>query len=238
MDCINESKAIKLYFMITKTRLLAFCSVITLLFFATNVKAENRRNTYDSTCCAPDSLRVVSTNYPVFCVSWNVHIDSTCRTPQAFEIQWKPLFGTIWKSKIVPYTSGTTINFCDSVDTCGTYLWRVRTICDDSTYSDWVDGKKFTIPCDHDGPNNTQYLSISPNPASESITISVKYIRPGPIKISIVNMAGKNVLDKIANAESNKFREKISINGWRRGIYFVNILANGVVISRGSFVKE
>ncbi len=224
--------------MVTKSRLLAFCLVITFLFFAANAKAESNTTTIDSTCCTPDSLRVISTNYPVFCVSWNVRTDSMCRTPQAFEIQWKPLFGAIWKSKLVPYTFGTTINFCDSVDTCGTYLWRVRTKCDDNTYSDWVDGKKFTFQCDHDGPNNAQNLSISPNPACESITISVKYIRPGPIKISIVNMAGKSVIDKIVNVGSNQLREKISINGWPRGIYFVNILANGVVISRGSFVTK
>ncbi len=224
--------------MITKIRLLAFCSVIAILFFAANANAANRTSTTDSTCCTPDSLQVISSDYPVFCVSWNVPIDSMCRTPQAFEIQWKPLYGAIWKSKIVPYTSGTTINFCDSVDTCGTYMWRVRTKCDDSIYSDWVDGKKFIVPCDHDGPNNAQYLSISPNPAFESITISVKFIRPGPIKISIVNIAGKNVLNKIVNAGSNQSREKISINGWPRGIYLINILANGIVMDRGSFVKE
>jgi len=223
----------------TKIRLLRFCSIIIFLFFAANAKAENRTIPYDSTtCCAPDSLKVISTSNPIFCVSWNVHIDSTCRTPQAFEIQWKPFFGTIWKSKIVSYTSGTTINYCDSVDTCGLYSWRVRTKCDDSTYSDWVYGNKFTIPCDHDGPNNAQYLSISPNPAYENISLSVKMIKPGSVKISIENIAGKNVLDKIVKTESNQLMEKISLYGWQRGVYFINVFANGVLIDRGTFVKE
>ena len=219
-------------------RFIAVCAIISLSLFSGNANAGIKAPLVDSICCTPDSLRVISTNYPVFCVSWNVRADDSCRTPQAFEIQWKPLLGTIWNSILVPYTGGTTINFCDSVDTCGTYVWRVRTKCDDSTYSDWVNGAKFTFPCDHDGPNKAEFFSISPNPASESITISGKFIRPEPIRISIVNMTGKSVLDKTVNAESNKLREKISINGWPTGIYFVNISAKGVAISRGSFVKE
>ena len=219
-------------------RSIAVCAIISVSLFGGKANAGIKAPLVDSVCCTPDSLRVVSLNYPVFCVRWNVRADDSCRIPQAFEIQWKPLLGTIWKSVLVPYTGGTTINFCDSVDTCGTYVWRVRTKCDDVTYSDWVNGPKFTFVCDHDRPNNAQYLSISPNPATESITISGKFIRPGLIKISIVNMAGKNVLDKTVNTGSNSLREKISINGWQRGIYFVSILANGVVLNRGSFVKE
>lgn len=225
--------------MTTKIHLLAFCSVITFILCTENVKAENKIPTYDSTCCRPDSLRFISANYPIFCVSWKIPSDSMCRAPQGFEIQWKLLSGTIWKTKVVTYTSGTTITFCDSTDSCGLYVWRVRTICNDSTYSDWVNGNKFTMLCDHDIRDNVQNLSISPNPASERITINTRHIKPGQFKISIVNMVGKNVLEKIINTQGDdQLREKLSVSGWQKGIYFVNIFTNGVVISRGSFVKE
>ena len=159
--------------MLTKVHLLAFCSAITFFLSANDVKAETKIPTYDSTCCSPDSLRFISALYPIFCVSWKVPSDSACRVPQGFEIQWKLLSGTIWKNKIVTYTSGTTITFCDSTDSCGIYVWRVRTKCNDSTYSNWVNGNKFTMPCDRD---NVQKLSILPNPASEKITINMGHL--------------------------------------------------------------
>jgi hypothetical protein len=47
----------------------------------------------------------------------------------------------------------------------------VRTLCDDSTYSDWVYGPKFTMNCPHDSPTKAPKMIISPNPATEKVTI-------------------------------------------------------------------
>ena len=237
----------KLFFMRTKIHLLAFLLGITFFLTSENVNAvptgsdsfrEIKTPLYD-TCCGPDSLKVVSTNYPVFCVSWQVRIDSICSAPQAFEIRWRSFFSQVWKSKIVTYTSGTTINFCDSVDTCGLHVWQVRTKCNDSTYSNWVSGSKFTMPCDHDGPNSPQILSISPNPANERITINAKNVKPGPAKVSITNIIGKIVYEKMITSKiGNQLREQLSISEWQKGIYFISISMNGVVISRASLIKE
>jgi hypothetical protein len=77
-----------------------------------------------------------------------VSIDSNCKSPYGYEIQWKQLGTLLWYNRILPYTGGTTVNYCDSVTVCGNYQWRVRTICDTIggyTYSDWVNGNKFTM---------------------------------------------------------------------------------------------
>ena len=96
---------------------------------------------------------------------------------------------------------------------------------------------KFNCLCGHDRGANKNLL-ISPNPAYESITINANNIRRGRTRISIVNMIGKNVFDKTTYNQSDLLREKVSISGWQKGIYFVSIIADGKVVRSGSFLKE
>jgi len=135
----------------TNFRSIAFCVIISLSIYAGKANAGIKIPITDSVCCNPDSLKVVSVNYPVFCVSWKVSTDSTCKHPYGFTVQWRPYPGSgAWTERIKIYTGGTTINFCDSVDTCRNYQWRVRTICDTTNggiYSDWVYGNKFAMNC-------------------------------------------------------------------------------------------
>jgi hypothetical protein len=130
---------------------ITICTIIALSLYAGKANGGTTTSGRDTVCCAPDSLKVVSINYPVFCVSWKVNPDSSCKTPYGFEVQWRHYPGSFpWTGKIMIYTGGTIINFCDSVDSCGGFQWRVRTICDTlngGTYSDWVYGNKFSMPC-------------------------------------------------------------------------------------------
>ena len=166
-----------------------FCSIAIFLFLTGKVKAtEDNPFFYDSTtCCTPDSLIPISTNHFQFCVSWHVRTDSGCNTPQGFEVQWRCLSNDVWQSKYIVYTSGTTITFCDTANCCGTHTWRVRTKCNDSTYSDWVFGNKFNIDC-------TQ-RPISYNPAFNNINIISKLRKAETPKISsIANIGSQTAL--------------------------------------------
>lgn len=227
-----------------KRYLPAIWTLLAFFFFAGDVNAGTNRllgktiSLPDSTCCPPDSLGVISLNCPDFCFRWHVPDDSTCRTIMGFQVEWKLLLGSVWTSQYVPYTSGTSVTYCGTLDTCGSFIWRVRTKCNDSTFSDWVYGPtKFSCPCDHDR-GMKKNLSISPNPAYENITLSTDGIKPGRIRISILNMTGKNVFEKNIYVRSGLLREKLSVSGWRRGLYFISIIADGVVIRNGSFLKE
>jgi len=215
-----------------------FILLLVLLFCNSTTKAESRVSFSDTTCCTPDSLTVVSTNYPVFCVSWHIPNDSSCKKFAGFVIQWKLLLSNNWDSEFVPYNSGSYISFCDSVHICGVYQWRVRTKCSDSTYSEWKNGNKFGFDCDSIHRAINPNLSISPNPALDNITISIKGMKQGKYKLSIINMNGRNVFDKTVYAQSNQLSERVSVGNWQRGIYFVTILVDGAVISRQSFLKE
>lgn len=132
----------------TKFQLLVIAITI-LSFYSSNANATIKFPVIDSTCCKPDSLKVVSTYFPTFCVSWQISTDSVCQPPYGFEVEWR-LFPSAapWNNQTVIYTGGTTVNFCAQVLGCGNYQWRIRTICDTAgvfTYSDWVYGNKFAM---------------------------------------------------------------------------------------------
>jgi len=158
-------------------RKLILCLLLIFFFgstFINKAKAEKRSPLIDSTnCCTPDSLRVISVTDSIFCVRWHVKTDSNCTHPQAFEIHWKLRFGSVWKTKTITYTSGNIIDFCDTVD-CGVNIWEVRTKCNDSTYSDWVPGNKFTILCGPGFPLQIPKPSIFSNQESNAIYIPLK----------------------------------------------------------------
>lgn len=162
-----------------------YVAIISILL-ATNVNAGNKLNGVDTTCCAPDSLAVISTNYPTFCVRWQVSADSNCINPYGFEIRWAYFPGSgPWHSAIIPYAGGTIINFCSNVDTCRSYQWMVRTICDTANggiYSDWVGGRKFVMTNCGGGPQDKlidKYSPIqnSPKKADKKNTFSSQAIK-------------------------------------------------------------
>lgn len=158
----------------TNFRFIAICAIISLSLFTGKANAKTKIPIIDTICCNPDSLKIVSTNYPVFCVSWRVSADSACKRPYGFVIQWRPFPGSgTWTEKTIFYFRGTIVTFCDSVPGCISYQWRIRTICvtgTDTTYSDWIGGPKFAMICGADpisfdpGNNNSQ----SPTKKSKS----------------------------------------------------------------------
>lgn len=163
---------------------IVFCAIFSLSLIVVKANTSFKVPITDSICCDPDSLKVVSVNYPVFCVSWKIPADSTCKHPFGFTVQWKPYPSSDpWSEKIIIYTGGTTINFCDSVDTCRNFQWRIRTICDTlngGTYSNWVYGNKFSMNCGiHRSINTDRYIIKTPAKTNCNIvTISTKFRKP------------------------------------------------------------
>ncbi len=223
-----------------RLKIIAFFLISFFLVINETGFARDRNRLPDSIiCCTPDSLNIISTNYPTFCVGWKVAFDSTCLAPMGFELEWKPLFGGFWISEYVPYSSGIYISHCDSVDTCGVYQWRVRTKCNDSTFSDWVYGPKITMNCGHDMALQPSKLRIFPAPASEAVTIITEITGPAIVEILIYDLNGRRFYEKpIRINKKLKLTETIPVNSWPKGTYFINLRQNGIVIRKGSFMKE
>lgn len=167
----------------TILRSIVVCAIISLSLFAGKANAGIIAAPIDSVCCNPDSLKVVSVNYPVFCVSWRISSDSMCKTPYGFAVQWRLLFPATgaWTERIKIYTGGTLINFCDTLTNCGVYQWRVRAICDttgDSTYSDWVYGNKFSTNCDGGVGKTYNGLKKAPGASTNIANLSTQIRKP------------------------------------------------------------
>ncbi len=99
-------------------------------------------------CCRPINVRINSTSYPQFCMSWRVLPDTSCTTPQGYMLEWKNVTSSgPWTQRTVIYTGGIVINFCDYVSECGTYEFRMRTICDSTNgvFSVWAYAANFTM---------------------------------------------------------------------------------------------
>ena len=207
--------------------------LLSVLFWNQQSSARTYFLPSDSTCCMPDSLKVVSLNQPVFCVSWEMPGDS-CERQQGFEIQWRLVGTLIWKTRSINPT-GPVYTYCDTAE-CGKNIWRVRTKCDDSTFSDWAYGS-FTLECNHDGPGERPAVSITPNPASEQVSIIAPQVLSNVVKMEITNSIGRNMLSKNLNVLKNQFREKVFISGWPIGVYYVSLLTKEGKLIRGSFIK-
>lgn len=157
----------------------------------------------------------------------------------SFEVQWKLLTASVWKVKTVVYTSGIWINFCDSVDTCGAYQWRVRAKCNDSTYSEWATGNKFTVICGIRKVTLHQPLTITPNPASSSIAVTAGGAKRGLVKLRVFNFFGRAIAERMVYVRPDgTVSEKFALPPGNRGVYFVTLILDGVVVNRGSFLKE
>jgi uncharacterized repeat protein (TIGR01451 family) len=86
-----------------------------------------------------------------------------------------------------------------------------------------------------DGLNiNSKTVFISPNPFSEFTILKVNGVE-GPITISVVDMVGKKVIDKAADAQSYI---KLEREGLANGVYTYTVLQNGKAVGKGKMVVQ
>ncbi len=214
------------------------CLLSFFLLHSNSVKAENVKPAIDSVCCPPDSLTVTSVIGELFCVRWKVAQDSNCKAPIGFIVEWKLLVGTLWHSKTVTYTSGAYVQFCDTADCQGATAWRVRTICNDNSLSDWVPGNKFIVACDHDRPVSAPKISVSPNPSSSSVFVTGKFEKVLDVMITVTSITGDRQLEKSMHLINGKLSLPLSIANWRQGTYYITVSEKNRVLAKTVFLKE
>jgi hypothetical protein len=67
----------------------------------------------------------------------------------------------------------------------------------------------------------TQTLTLSPNPASQSVQL--KYTSDSANEFALVNVAGQNVIRRNFNQKSTEYTETIDLSGVQPGLYFATI---------------
>lgn len=110
-----------------------------------------------------------------------------------------------------------------------TYSVRVRAICDGGVTSDWSAAQSFTTPNGGepqgiDDVNASYSVNIYPNPAKNTVTISVDGLN-GKAQVSVIDMSGRTVMTSTMESDATQ----LNVSKLAQGTYFVRI--NGETIS-------
>ena len=172
---------------------------------------------------------------PVECdVPTNIVIDQeSINTPYAALITWN---GTASQYEIEitggeqPVTSTVSTNsYTFNGVASTTYSVRVRAICDGGVTSDWSAAQSFTTPNGGepqgiDDVNASYSVNIYPNPAKNTVTISVDGLN-GKAQVSVIDMSGRTVMTSTMESDATQ----LNVSKLAQGTYFVRI--NGETIS-------
>jgi hexokinase len=71
--------------------------------------------------------------------------------------------------------------------------------------------------------NDVFSVSIRPNPSFGTINLVISGLKTGEIRVSIMDLSGKIVLQETFTTTSNKVSRKIDLSTFQRGVYFVKV---------------
>ena len=66
-------------------------------------------------------------------------------------------------------------------------------------------------------------VSIRPNPSFGTINLVISGLKSGEVRVSIMDLSGKIVLQETFTTTSNKVSRKIDLSTFQRGVYFVKV---------------
>ena len=154
------------------------------------------------------------------------------------------------ESDELPYTGvyTTTTNSFTVPNSSLCFSWRVRTICEDGSKSDWTGLKcscngflfKSTMGENSEKKRvNEVMTSLDPNPASNFITISIvnptETLKSNTCEFVIVDLSGATALTESINLNESK---RVNIGQLKPGMYICKVLAEGRVVSTEKFVVK
>ena len=158
-------------------------------------------------------------------------------------ITWTPgNTGDEWEV-VLTNAGGTTLSEASTTEhqyqfsslTPGTsYVAKVRTVCGDGQYSDFVSTSFTTQSVGIDEVEGTT-CAIFPNPTSGSTTITVTGVN-GKVKIAVVDMNGREVASETLDC-SGDCAKTMDVDRLAQGAYFVRITAENVSMVRKLIVR-
>ena len=80
-------------------------------------------------------------------------------------------------------------------------------------------------------------MGLSPNPTTGDITLSMTLPERADIRISVVNLLGKEVQTQVLSLPAGQQQQTLSLDALPTGIYIISLQAQGEIISR-KVVKE
>ena len=114
----------------------------------------------------------------------------------------------------------------------------VRALCDQNTYSDWSSVTIFTtgnVGIDTQLSIFNFQFSITPNPATNSTTVSVSGVN-GMVRIAVVDMNGRTVASETLECNDDCVKT-MDVDNLAQGAYFVRITANNANMVKKLIVR-
>ena len=81
-------------------------------------------------------------------------------------------------------------------------------------------------------------VEVFPNPASETVNIAISNGEPGPVEIRLYSLLGEMPISKNIDMLGTTTGFEIDINNLPAGIYYLDVLSNGVGIVSQKLVKH
>ena len=81
----------------------------------------------------------------------------------------------------------------------------------------------FDVPLAITEINSSTYFSVYPNPATNFTTLEISSDKTQTIKISVIDLLGKEIAKKEKVIFSGTTLETINVSEYQNGIYFVNL---------------
>lgn len=178
----------------------------------------------DPTCDVPTAVTTSNITATSVTVSW---------TGTASQYEVEVTDGTTPVSQTVTANQYTFTGLTASTN----YTVRVRAICDGGVTSDWSAAQSFTTPNGGepqgiDDVNASYSVTIYPNPAKNTVTISVDGLS-GKAQVSVIDMSGRTVMTSTMESDATQ----LNVSKLAQGTYFVRINGESISTVRKLVVK-
>ena len=165
-------------------------------------------------------------------------------TSTSAHVTWEPgATGDSWQVVLTDHTGATvsdnvtseTHTELSNLTICENYTVKVRTVCDNETYSAYVTANFRTEGCEGIVDVDGISCRIFPNPATSSTTISVSGVN-GKVRIAVVDMNGRTVATETLECSAD-CEKTMDVDKLAQGAYFVRITADNANMVRKLIVR-
>ncbi|MFK8007476.1 MAG: S8 family serine peptidase [Saprospiraceae bacterium] len=155
--------------------------------------------------------------------SLNIAWEAPPTNYESFLIEYRKEGAMIWDTK----ESENLEELISDLEKCNSYEFRIQTICDSITLSDFSDIFIFNTKCDVGVKKIKERISkveIFPNPFSENIFVSFNLSKKSTIGIELVTVDGQVIFN--TTSKKNQGTQSIEVSDLKilpQGVYFIKI---------------
>ncbi|MFK7771755.1 MAG: S8 family serine peptidase [Saprospiraceae bacterium] len=156
----------------------------------------------------------------------NIAWDAPATSYESFLIEYRKEGAMSWDSK----ESVTLEELITDLEKCSSYEFRIQTICDATTLSDFSDIFIFNTKCDvsiGEMKNEISKVEIFPNPFTENIFVTFSLSEKTTIETELMTVDGQVIFNTFSKKNQGQHSIEISdLKNLPHGIYFFKIKTN------------